>query len=271
MILFAFPNLALSTNIKIYFDTFLEDVMSKKHLIIVTVMFIFVALNLKAKTLRASLAHMPIHAVSNSEGIQVELVKAISDASGYKIEIDVFPFARSMDNVIKNRADFHIPLIKNDVIPVENLPYAYSTNTIFQVNFVLYTRKDSDVNNENLANYIVESDRAHINYFPFKTIPSDSIKQSLKRLHLGMTDAYIFADSSTDPLLKQLGYNNIKRSLYKVFDVKIIIPKGDKGKLIDSILINAIDKLEDNGQLQAIEGSVNLPYNNWQTYEGTTQ
>lgn len=238
--------------------------MEIKYLCFLPFTLLIETFNVKAQTLRASLAQMPVHAVSKTEGVQVDLINAMSAVSEYKIEIDVFPFARSIGNVINGSADFHIPLIENDIIPVENLPYAYSTKTIFNVNFVLYTRKNSLVNKENLSNYIVETDRAHIDYFPFKTKPSHSIELSLKRLNLGMIDAYLFADSSTDPLLKKLGYKNIERSLYKVFNVKIIIPKGEKGKLIDAILNDTISILEENGQLQQIEGVVDLPYDNWQ-------
>jgi polar amino acid transport system substrate-binding protein len=212
---------------------------------------------------------MPIHALSAEEGVQVNLVKAIEAISGHDIQIDVYSFARSVDNVIHNRADFHIPLIKNDIIPIDKLPFAYSTETIFQVNFVLYTNIKNKINVNNLNNYRVETDRAHIKYFPFPIFPSNSIKQSLRRLHHGMIDAYIFADTSTDPILQQQGYVDINRSLYKVFDVKIVIPKGAHGEYIDNELSKAIQKLRSNGQLQQIEESVNYPYNNWQPYDKT--
>jgi len=238
--------------------------MAKKHLFFLSFILVLITCNASAQKLTASLAQMPIHAPSKVKGVQVELVTAISAVSGYDINIDVYSFARSVDNVINNRADFHIPLIKNDIIPADKLPYAYSTQTIFQVNFVLYTRKGSEVNNQNLANHLVETDRAHIDYFPFQTLPSNSIEQSLKRLKLGLIDAYIFADTATDPLLLELGYKNISRQLYKVFDVKIILSKNEHGADIDKILSKAIKALKDSGQLQKIEGSVDLPYSDWQ-------
>jgi polar amino acid transport system substrate-binding protein len=232
--------------------------------LLLTIVLIFFTCSVTAEELRASLAKMPVHALSKSEGIQVDLVNAIAAVSGYDIDIDVYPFARSIDNVISGSADFHIPLIKNEVIPASELPYAYSTETIFQVNFVLYTKKGSEVNKENLANFSIETERAHVDYFPFKLSPSNSIEQSLKRLSLGMIDGYIFADTSTDPLLLKLGYNNISRSLYKVFDVKIVLSKNENGKRIDDILSKSIQTLKANGRLQRIEESVNFPYDNWQ-------
>jgi hypothetical protein len=229
-----------------------------------SIIFVLYASSATAKTLRASLAQMPIHALSTEEGVQVNLVKAIEAISNHNIEIDLYPFARSVDNVINSRADFHIPLIKNDIISADKLPFAYSTETIFQVNFVLYVNTKNSININNLSDYRVETDRAHINYFPFKAFPSDSIRQSLTRLHHGMIDAYIFADTSTDPILRDQGFKNIARSLYKVFDVKIVIPKGTHGEFVDNVLSKAIQQLRSNGQLQQIEESVNFTYNNWQ-------
>ncbi len=79
-----------------------------------------------------------------------------------------------------------------------------------------------------------------------------------------MIDAYIFADTATDPFLRELSYKNITRSLYKVFDVKIILSKDEDGQKMDKILSEAVQELRANGQLQKIEGGVDLPYNNWQ-------
>ncbi len=98
------------------------DFMFKKHLLLLSfcLFCVFVTFNTAAQKLKASLAQMPVHAISKSEGIQVELIKAISAVSGHDINIGVYSFARSVDNVIKGRADFHIPLIKNDIIPTDH-------------------------------------------------------------------------------------------------------------------------------------------------------
>jgi polar amino acid transport system substrate-binding protein len=219
---------------------------------------------LSAENYKASLAEMPLHAVSNTEGIQVDLVKAIAKVSGNIISIEVCPFARSINNVVTGKADFHIPLIKNDVIPEAKLPYAYSTETLFHTNFVLYTLKGSPVNTTNLASYKVETDRAHVEYFPFKISPSNTIEQSLNKLKIGRIDAFIFADSPSDAELKKLGFKNIQRRLYKRFDVKAVLPRNEHGKQVDAMLTKAIEDLRKNGTLHKIEGATDAPYNDWQ-------
>ena len=221
-----------------------------------------------AQDYKASLAEMPVHAEVAEDGIsgiQVALVRAIAEVSGEEIEIGVYPFKRSMDNVIRDNpsADFHIPLIKNEIIPEEELPYYYSTETIFHVNFVLYTQKGSDVKMDNLSQYTIETDAAHVIYFPFETLPSSSIENSLKKVNSGRIDGFLFADTPTDPVLKELGYENIQRRLYKVFEVKIILPKTERGKEVDKMLIKAIGKLRESGKLKEIEGPVDQPFKEW--------
>ncbi|MBA5686234.1 transporter substrate-binding domain-containing protein [Rugamonas apoptosis] len=212
----------------------------------------------------ASLARMPIHAPNPSEGVQVQLVKALARASGTDITYNIFPFARSVTNVESGLADFHIPLIRNTVVAENDLKFFYSRETIFHVNFVLYTRRGSGVAVENLARYNIASDRAHVDYFPFHVQPSNSIELSLKMLSMGRIDGYIFADSATDPVLKSLHLTNIQRSIYQRFDVKIIYPRTPRGAQVAVLMSKALDKLKASGELAEIENPVDLPYDNWQ-------
>ncbi|HEU4777470.1 MAG TPA: transporter substrate-binding domain-containing protein [Telluria sp.] len=217
-----------------------------------------------AQPIVASLARMPVHAPSKSEGIQVKLVQALAKASGTAITYDIYPFARSVTNVESGLADFHIPLIRNTVVSENDLKFFYSRETIFHVNFVLYTRKGSGVTLDNLANHVIASDRAHVDYFPFHVIPSNNIELSLKMLSMGRIDGYIFADSAADPVLKALELSNIQRSFYQRFEVKIIYPRTERGYQVAAILSKALEKLKASGELAEIEGPVDLPYNNWQ-------
>jgi polar amino acid transport system substrate-binding protein len=238
-----------------------------KSIVFITFSFVVLVLHTPAvfaENYTATLAQMPVYAVSKTEGVLVDFIKALESVTGSTIDYDVTVFARSMNNVITGKKDFHIPLIKNDLIPEDKLPYSFSTETIFHVNFVLYTLKGSPVNLDNLSQYKVETDRAHVDYFPFKTIPSNSPDQSLNKLHIGRIDAFVFADNATDPVLKQLGFTNIQRRLYKKFDVKIILQKNERNKKIDDMLTEAIKKLRKSGKMAEIMDKIDKPYNNWQ-------
>lgn len=219
---------------------------------------------INAMEINGTLAKMPVYAESNEKGVLVDLVKAVSEVSKNDIDIKVLPFSASLNLVIFNKRDFHMPLIKNDVINEGDLKYYYSTDTIFHVNFVIYCKKDKDINAQNIANFKVETDRAHVEYFPFATIPSNSIEKSLEKVNSGEIDAFIFADFATDPYLKQMDNKNIKREFYKRFDVKIVFPKNEKGKQMDLMFSDALSKLRSSGKLEQITGPLDAAFDNWQ-------
>jgi len=216
------------------------------------------------KDLKASIAEMPVYSESKDKGVLVDLVKAIAEVSGIKTDISVVPFKRSMSYVIKGIVDFHLPLIKNPNIREDSLDYDHSTESIFHVNFVLYTNKNKEISKDNLKDYDIETDLAHTQYFDFTINPSTRIKSSLVKLNAGRIDGFIFADTASDPLIREYNLTNIRRQLYKVFEVKIVLPKGGRGGEIDGILTSAIKKLHENGRYKEIMDVINKPYENWQ-------
>ena len=211
-----------------------------------------------ASDMKATLAEMP------TTDIFVDLVNAIAKTSGKEIEIQRVPFNKSMHDLVDGKADFHIPLIKAVNIDEATLDYAYSTETIFHVSFVLYTNKNKPIDKSKLKDYRIETDLAHVPYFDFPIKGSTRVDSSLKKVDAGRIDGFIFADSSTDPILKQEGLKNIHRELYKVFDVKIILPKGEKGKATDAFLTETIEKMRADGTFDKIMSPVEQPYNDWQ-------
>ncbi len=213
---------------------------------------------------KASLAQMPVYAESAEKGILVDLVKAIAAESGKTIDYQVVPFARSMDNVIQGRVDFHMPLIQNPLIPEAELNYDHSTATIFHVNFVLYYHKDKPLDRNNLSNYVIETDAAHVRYFPFSAAASTNLESSLRKLDMKRIDGFVFADFASDPIVKAHNLNNIRRELYQVFEVKIILPKGKKGGEADTFLSAIIARMRESGDYQAIMNAIDVEYSDWQ-------
>lgn len=211
-----------------------------------------------------SMAQIPVYAISPTEGVLVDLMKAIEEVSGNNFNIKLNPFASSVYLVKKQKRDIHLPLIKNDLLKEEELPFYYSSETQFHVNFVLYSKKGINIDLNDLSKYNIETDRAHMEYFPFKIIPSNSIERSLEKLHNGQIDGFIFADFATDSLLKKMAYKDIKRELYKTFEAKIILAKNSKGKAADIMITNATAKLKATGKFQKIMDKIDVPYNNWQ-------
>ncbi len=236
----------------------------KNGLLLLVIISFMIGGTLQAKELKASLAKMPGYAESVDKGVLVDLVKAMEKAYGKKIIRQVVPFARSMNNIIEGEVDFHMPLIKLPDSKSKKLPYDYSAETIFHVNFVLYSHKDKPLDMKQMKTYKLETDRAHINYFEFPIAASSGIDSSLKKLAAKRIDGFIFADFATDPVLKQMNSKEIKRQLFKVYDVKIILKKGDAGGTLDRKLSEIIGKLRESGEYDKIMSSIEKAYDNWQ-------
>ena len=219
---------------------------------------------LSAEELKVSLAKMPVYAESSDKGVLVELSKMLAKELKMDLNLSVVPFARSIDKAVKKSVHFHMPLIESPGYRNEVLPFDYSTATIFHVNFVLYENKKNPLKLDNMAAYKIETDRAHVNYFPFDAISSSCLECSLKKVNIGRIDGFIFADFASDPLVKMNNLTNIKRRLYKVFDVKIVLPKGDRGGRVDQMLVTAIDNLRATGEYQKLMEQIDMPYNDWQ-------
>ncbi len=235
-----------------------------KLIVFIATVFLSISVNGFAADYSASLAQMPVYAESLEKGVLVDFTKAIAAESGKKVDISLHPFARSMNNVTSGKADFHMPLIAVPDIDMSTLDYDYSTETIFHVNFVMYTKKGSGITKEKLSTSKVETDIAHVAYFDFKITGSPNIEQSLKKVNAGRIDAFIFADFASDPLVKKNKLTNVKRELFKVYDVKIILPKGGRGGSTDLFLSDTIKKMKDSGSFNKIMSAIDTPYDNWQ-------
>lgn len=233
-------------------------------LTLISIILLVYTLSLSAQeTYKVSLAKMPVYSESVDKGILIDLVKAMAKVEGVKIERTVTAFARSMYNVKSGKADFHLPLIKLPDSNEGTLEYDHSTETIFHVNFVLYTGSKKSINPKNLKDHFIETDRAHVAYFNFDIKASSCIECSLKKVAIGRIDGFIFADFASDPHVKA-NKLDLKRQLYRRFDVKIILPRGGKGGKTDQFLSSAIGKLRASGEYDKIMSKLDAPYNDWQ-------
>jgi hypothetical protein len=238
-----------------------------------------------AEQLRVSIPKMPVHAVSEEKGVLVDFAKVLAEKLGQTIDIQLVPFSRSIYYVSTNKVDFHLPFIKphstlsiteiaenigdqvidnNENANIFNI--IYSDATIFHVNFVLYSHKDMVVDKNKLANYQIETDSAHLPFFRDLKMGSDCIFCSLKKVQYKMTDGYIFADSSTDPLLiknKKI-LPSIKRELYQRFEVKVVFPNTEKGQQLNKRMSTIITQMRLSGELKELLSSVDFNYEDWQ-------
>jgi polar amino acid transport system substrate-binding protein len=239
-----------------------------KYLIMAAVCFCLALGTAHARDLKVSLPFIPPLVESKDKGFLVDLLKAMAEEyKGGTITWDVFPFPRSMENVEKGRADFHMPYIKP--ANPERIPFQYSSEVLFKVIMVLYTNKNNkDINPSNLTKYKIETNEG-AKYVFDSLLPnitgSPSIESSLQKVSIGRLDGWLFAMPESDMVLKKLDLKNIKRWQYKKYDVKALLPVGAKGKETDKIVSDLIKKLKANGKYHKIMGPIlDQTFEDWQ-------
>ncbi|MBF0510425.1 MAG: hypothetical protein HQK57_16075, partial [Deltaproteobacteria bacterium] len=121
----------------------------------------------QAKTLKASLAQLPVAAENKDKGVLVDVVKAIGKEAGVEMDIQVVPFKKSMQDVETKKVDFHFPLLVNPQTDPSKLNFDYSTATVFRVHFVIYSNKAKNITKSNLKDFNVETEAAHTGFFDF--------------------------------------------------------------------------------------------------------
>ncbi|AEV68381.1 substrate-binding periplasmic protein [Acetivibrio clariflavus] len=213
----------------------------------------------KGNVVKVSLPIVPPLINENKTGAIVDLVKAM--AAEYKdgeVTIDVYPMARSIENIISGTADCHCPYIKNhNVADSDNLFY-YTTEEFGKVIFVLYSNKNvTGLTPENVMSgkYKVQIQPGHKEYLG--DLPEATIESGLQMVDSGRIDGYIAAMSTCDQIIKAMQLKNIKRQYYDTFETAIIFKKTDDGKQKRDIFNTLIKKIKENGEYDRIMGELN--------------
>ncbi len=214
------------------------------------------------KELIVSIGQIPIVAEPGEKGAYPDFMREMQKASGKVLKLTVKPFARSMNDAIKGKAHFHLPIIAP--LSTEDLPYDLSTTNISKINFVIYSNKNNPISADSLEGKNLETDAAHTHLFPFEITPSTCASCSLKKVNAGRIDAFIFADSPSDIVIKKENFKNIRRSLYKRMDVKFVLPKGERGGAVDKFLTQYMQELRKNGAWQKYIYPYTRDYDDWQ-------
>ncbi|MBN2427002.1 MAG: transporter substrate-binding domain-containing protein, partial [Deltaproteobacteria bacterium] len=226
-----------------------------------------------ARDLIASVGIIPPHAEKGEDGQPqggfVEVVKAIDRVyTDGHISIRLFPIARAISNVVNKHSDFFIPYIPNPKVRVETLPFAFTSEAIVKVSFVLYSRADRPALPMNkLGDYKVETLRGAAPHFSFPIGEIDSFRQGIQKVVAGRTDGFIAEQDATDKIIRENKIKNIRRTLYATWDSSIVIPKGPEGREIDRIVSDALLELKRTGELRKITDKIHRPFSDWQPYE----
>jgi polar amino acid transport system substrate-binding protein len=231
-----------------------------------------------ARDLQASIGDIANMTDSSDAGPFVELVKAIDAGyAGGSITRKVFPFERSIENVITGRADFHIPVLRDPKINPDSLPYRFVSEKLGVVSFVLYSHVDRPLTSEliherlrdaSASPYVIEvlaGAPAEAFDFPIRFARgAKAIEQSMQRAAAQRIDAFLVPQEEGDRVLRQLKLKDVHRALCVAFDDVIAIPKGPAGDEVDAILSETLRSLKAKGAWTRLYHRVHQPYDDWQ-------
>lgn len=213
----------------------------------------------KGTNIKVSLPIIPPLITEQKTGAIVELVKAM--AAEYKdgeMTFDVYPMARSMENVMSGSADCHCPYVKNHNITDSDNVFYYTTEPFGMVIFVLYTNKNvKDLTPDKVKDkkFKVEIQSGHKEYLG--DLPEAAPDAGLQKVDAGRIDGYIATMDVCDPLLQQMQLKNVKRQNFDSFETSIIFKKNDEGKQKQEIVNSLIKKITENGVYDKIMGEIN--------------
>ena len=143
----------------------------------------------------------------------------------------------------------------------KDLKYDCSTVILMKVAFVLYTNKNKPIDIDSLKKgnsnkYKIEVDPSRMNDFDYSVMPSSNFEASVQKVANGTVDGLIVSQTIGDPLLKKLGFKNIKRQLWFEYDEHFSIQKGAIGTEVDKMLTEGVVKLTGGFEKDS-------KYNNW--------
>lgn len=236
--------------------------------IIITLAFFSVS---KAKDLIVSIPYIAGISEMKDEkpaGVFVEIYMEMQNhyKDGKIFFSGLYPFKRSVYNVITGQADFHFPMVRSAYVNSDKLPYNYVPEEIGKIAFILYTHSNKEeLNLKNMDRYKIEVLRGHKEYFNFNVIESNSIEQSLRKILRGRSDGLIHAQESVDVVLRKNKIKEIRRELFAEFESCIIVANNESGAAAKKVLSELLRKMKKDKSLYKYVGKGFLQsYNNWQ-------
>jgi len=242
--------------------------MNKKHAVhnhklIALFLMLLVTLPVHAKDYKLSVAKLPIYSESPTKGILIDVLKALDEEyKEGKFIIEVYPFQRSINNVISGSADFHFPTIGPNIWGREDDTYEHelskqgvrrSTASLTKTHFALFSNTNSPpLDISKIENYRVETDLGHTVFFYNGIQGTTCLPCSVKKLTTGRLDGLIFASREIEFMAKDASISNIRRQNYKIFGSKFILPVGKKGDEIDLLISRLIQQMLKSGKLQKV-------------------
>lgn len=237
-------------------------------LLMLTVM----ATGAEGKDLTVSVGLIPHHAEVGPNGRPrggfIDLVKAMDEVyeEGDIIILGLFPFDRSLSNLRKGDADFHLPLVKVDEQALEDL--VFSSEKIADLSEVLYTNAEKpEPDPDHLDRFAIQVMRGHGKQYPFKVEEISDFDDGILKAANGERDGFLTEQDAADAYIRAHRVKNIRRRLFRRRPVHIIFAKTPNVDELDRTMTTIIRKLRENGRLKEIMDNVHKPYEDWQPFK----
>lgn len=221
--------------------------------------------NAGPSSIKVGVAFIPGLAENLSDPIPT-LVKRIIEINSLKSEIEIAPFKRSIANVATGASDIHIPFIYNPAVNKKQDKYRFSSSTLWKVNFVVYTHKDTDFDINKIEEYQLATNTSYTKMFGFKLKALPYMKSAIQMVASKRVDGIIYPDQVIDPIIKAQGIKNIRRTFFQSFQAKALIHKSANADAIDQIIANGMAQLHQSGEIAQLK----LPtsqFDDWQPFE----
>ena len=223
--------------------------------------------------LKASIGLLPGLADSPERGSFIDLIKAMDEIYPGRIIIEVYPIARSIYNIVSGKADFHLPLLRNPVIPEEDLPWTCVDIPMGKLVMVIYSNTEKKIAREDLYRalerggvfpYSLEIAMGMAGNFAFPATGNVSVESALRKVAAGRIDAFVQAQEEADTVLRELKLKNIYRSFFDEYEDVIMIPRSPRGEEVNRILSEILTRLGESGRLEELYRNIHLSYDDWQ-------
>lgn len=228
------------------------------------VLFVF-SLSLHASdSMFVSLGKLPVVAESREKGTFIEYTKRLGAEMPIKVDYDVYPFVRSLQNIANGKADMHLPFI---VSPggekmLTNMGLEYAQEPFLSVVFALYYQKsntnikqwiDSNFSKEKNNNFQFETESGHLMFFENINIKGNPcLACMVGKLNKNRLDGVIFAAREIDDIVAAKQYVGIDSVLFRVFQFSAVFKNDEKGRRLNAQVSKITLKFKKSGELDKI-------------------
>lgn len=194
-----------------------------------------VSYSTKAETLRLVGEVYPPGTNADGSGQQFEIVKAVFEALGFQVNIEVYPYKRAIKLVEIGQADMMVGMLKDSDLQLNYSYYPHDVDNLLAI----YPRVSktqwqgsSSLKNKHLTMLLGLSEpfKKSLPNYEFQVSEVNSHPQALKKLFYGRTDFIIDSEGTFLLLYEQRHRDNLYTQLVGAIEIYAAFSKSDRGK-----------------------------------------